>query len=359
MACLTCLFTAALPPAGVAEMKWYQLRSGEEQESDGYLVSDYTGRITVTFLGDCTLGGEEGYRNNPRGFLKTVEREGYAYPFENLKFLTEHDDLTVVNLEGVLTDKNRQRASKTFTFSGPAAYTEILRTAGIECVSLANNHTYDYGNQGYTDTEDALTGAGIAYFGTDQVAVCELNGIRIGFAGISITLNGAAGTRFREQIETLKKAGCAVVVTVMHAGREYRHTPNVYQKRMAGKAVRYGSDLVIGHHPHVVQGYEIIDGVPVVYSLGNCVFGGNVSPDEYEAAAVQADFWFEDGQPEKTVLRFFPFMISGTDGTNDFRPVFPERDTAERILKSMEDSTGGRFSAWTPEQGAAAIIDIE
>lgn len=349
----------SVPLGGNAETKWYRFAAEDAPESSGYLVSDYTGKITITFLGDCTLGGEEGYRNNPRGFIKTIEREGYAYPFENLTFLTQHDDLTVANLEGVLTDKKRERANKTFTFSGPAGYTEILQIAGIECVSLANNHSYDYGNLGYSDTKEALDNAGIAYFGTDEVAVCEINGVMIGFAGISITLNGSAGVRFREQVEALKKMGCAAVITVLHAGREYRLTPNVYQKRMAQKAIQYGSDLVIGHHPHVVQGYELIDGIPVIYSLGNCVFGGNVEPDAYEAMIVQVDLWFEDSQLEKTGLRFYPILTSGTEGTNDFRPIIPETERAEQILDMAVESTGWTFETWDPEKGAAATFDTK
>lgn len=344
---------------GTVAAEWYQFTADDVPEDAGYLVSDFTGSIRITFLGDCTLGGEEAYRNSPQGFVKTIEREGYSYPFENLTFLTANDDLTVANLEGVLSDKRLGKAEKTFNFSGLTEYTEILRRGGIECVSLANNHTYDYGAAGYEDTQAALADAGIAFFGTDQVAACKIHGVMIGFAGISITLNGAAGPRFQKQIAALKNMGCSVIITVMHAGREYRHTPNVYQRRMAGKAVSYGTDLVIGHHPHVVQGYETIEGIPVVYSLGNCVFGGNQKPDEYEAIVVQAELIFEDGQAEKIRLHFYPILTSGTDGLNDFRPVIPDREISEHILNVMKDSTGVGFTELTDADGAIEEFDIQ
>ena len=339
-ALFTGLFLLATMYAGVAFAEWHTYAVDEVPGDEGYLVSEFTGTVTVTFLGDCTLGGEASYRNNAQGFVHTIARNGTAYPFRNLKKLTENDDITVANLEGVLTDRKLPAMEKVFTFSGPTAYTGILKEGSVECVTLANNHSGDYGRPGTGDTEKALDQAGIAWFGTEHVAICEIHGIRIGFAGISITLNGNAGKRYREQMEALKNAGCEVVITVMHAGTEYDLTPNVYQKRMAKKAIAYGADLVIGHHPHVVQGYETVDGIPVVYSLGNCVFGGNMHPDDYRAAVVQADLVFDESELTEITLRFVPILISGRTDFNDYSPVLPDREINEQILSMMEKSTG-------------------
>lgn len=335
-----------------ASVDWHTYSTDEIPRDAGFVVSEFTGKVTVTFLGDCTLGGEAMYRNNKKGFVNTVAQNGTTYPFRNLKTLTENDDITVANLEGVLTDRKLQAMNKVFTFSGPTAYTGILKEGSVECVTLANNHSGDYGRPGTRDTEEALDQAGIARFGTENVAICEIHGVRIGFAGISITLNGNAGKRFREQIEALREAGCAAVITVMHAGTEYDLTPNVYQKRMARKAITYGSDLVIGHHPHVVQGYEVIDGAPVVYSLGNCVFGGNMHPDDFRACAVQADLIFQESTLTEIVLRFVPIMISGRTDFNDYSPVIPDGDTQEQILQMMEKSTGNPIGR---ENGEATV----
>lgn len=320
--------------------EWHTYSPDEIPWEDAYIVSDYTGTVTITFLGDCTLGGEAMYRNHEKGFVNTLSQKDSTYPFQNLKTLTENDDITVANLEGVLTDRKLQPMDKVFVFSGQTGYTDILREGSVECVTLANNHSGDYGRPGRGDTIKALDEAGIAWLDTENVAICEIHGIRIGFAGISITLNGSAGKRYREQIKALKNAGCEAVITLMHAGTEYDMTPNVYQKSMAKKAVAYGSDLVIGHHPHVVQGYETIDGIPVVYSLGNCIFGGNTYPEDRRAIAVQADLSFEESELTGITIKFIPFLISGNPDYNDYCPVFPEPEIQEQILDRMEHSTG-------------------
>lgn len=339
-----------------ASAEWHTYKVDEIPWEDVYVVSDYTGTVTITFLGDCTLGGEAMYRNHEKGFVNTLAQKDNAYPFKNLKRLTENDDITVANLEGVLTDRKLQPMDKVFVFSGQTSYTDILREGSVECVTLANNHSGDYGRSGKEDTIKALNRAGIAWLDTENVAICEIHGIRIGFAGISITLNGSAGKRYREQIEALKAAGCEAVITLMHAGTEYDMTPNVYQKRMTQKAVAYGSDLVIGHHPHVVQGYETIDGIPVVYSLGNCIFGGNTYPKDRRAIAVQVELCFEESELTLITLDFIPFLISGNPDYNDYCPVFPEPEIQQQILERMELSTG--FTVENEEGIATVRFDM-
>ena len=89
----------------------------------------------------------------------------------------------------------------------------------------------------------------------------------------------------------------------------------------------------------MVQGYEIRDGVPVVYSLGNCVFGGNTNPRDHDALAVQADLSFEDGELTDVALRFYPISVSGEKTYNDYSPVLLSGTDAERVLqKTGNDS---------------------
>ena len=344
-------------PSARADGEWLVFTPDTVPEEQGYLVQEYTGTVRITFLGDCTLGGEEKTRNAYRGFVRTVERNGSAWPFRNLVSLTGTDDLTVANLEGVLSDRDLAKVNKTYNFMGPTAYTEILKEGSVECVTLANNHSHDYDKAGYEDTVRALENAGVAYFSTENMAVWRNgDGLMVGFLGVSGSLSGSRKKEYARQAEILRSLGCAAVITVMHTGTEYDYQPDGYQRQVVSRALDCGTDLIVGHHPHVVQGYEIRDGVPVVYSLGNCVFGGNTNPRDHDALALRAELSFEDGELAGITLRFYPISVSGEAGYNDYSPVFLSGPDAERVLKKMEDSTGVSPGAFDETNGAAVTV---
>ena len=117
-----------------------------------------------------------------------------------------------------------------------------------------------------------------------------------------------------------------------------------------------GAGLVIGHHPHIVQGYEILEGKPVVYSLGNCVFGGNTNPRDHDALAVQAELSFEDGELTGLTLYFYPISVSGEESFNDYSPVLLSGEDAERVLRKMEQSTGNYPGPYTDGRGASITV---
>ena len=144
----------------------------------------------------------------------------------------------------------------------------------------------------------------------------------------------------------------------MHAGTEYDPEPDGYQKQIVSQALRCGSDLIIGHHPHIVQGYEIREGVPVVYSLGNCVFGGNTNPRDHDALVVRAELAFQEGELTGITLRFYPISVSGEEKWNDFSPVILTSADANRVLKKMEDSTGTLPGSFDPREGAVVAVTI-
>ena len=339
--------------AAAASGTWLMFDEGSVPEERGFLVRDeYTGTVRITFLGDCTLGGEEKVRNAYRGFARTVERNGFEYPFRNLIRLTGTDDMTVANLEGVLSDRDLPKVRKTYNFIGSTAYTEVLKAGSVECVNLANNHTHDYDNAGYADTKKALDEAGVAWFGTDGMAVWENeDGLMIGFLGVAGSLSGNRAKDYARKAEILHQMGCAAVITVMHAGTEYEPKPDGYQLQIVEKAAPVSS-LIIGHHPHIVQGVEDRDGVPVVYSLGNCVFGGNGNPKDHDALAVQAELRFEESELTGITLHFWPISVTGEASYNDYSPILLEGKNAERVLKKMTESTGVSPGTFDPENGA-------
>ena len=355
IALLAALLLACLPACALASGEWLTLSGEQAPEAQDYLVTEeYTGTVRITFLGDCTLGGESKNRNSPRGFVRVVEEKGFDWPFRNLTALTVSDDLTVANLEGVLTDRFLPvREKKTFNFTGSAAYTGILQAGSVECVTLANNHSHDYDLAGYRDTKAALEAAGVAYFGTDCTAVWRnAEGLMIGFIGVSGSLSGDRSKVYREQAEALRSFGCAAVITVMHAGSEYIYEPDRYQKQIAERAVGAGSCLVVGHHPHVVQGYDVVNNTPVVYSLGNCSFGGTTHAKDSDALAVQAELAFEDGELTGITLHFYPLSITSDDRYNNYSPRLLTGRDAERVLKKMTESTGKSPGTFDETEGA-------
>ncbi len=357
-ALLCCLL---LPLSAVASGTWYTISDQTTPEPLGFLVSEYTGTVTVTFLGDCTLGGEESARNNALGFVRRVEENGLDFPLRNLSVLTSRDDLTVANLEGVLTDRALKKVEKKYNFSGPTTYTGILASGGVDCVTLANNHSHDYGEEGYQDTKNALDAAGICYFGTDGMAVWQNeDGLLIGFTGVSYSLSGDRAKRFARQVELLRSMGCAAIITVMHAGTEYAYTPpDEYQRQITERALKNGVDLLVGHHPHVVQGYEILGNMPVVYSLGNCSFGGTTHAKDSDALVLQADLRFEDSELKGITLRFYPISITSDTRYNNYSPCFLSGKDAARVLKKLEESTGNGFGEFTEADGAAVVCDLD
>ncbi len=359
--CSLALAVFLLPAAGRSDGRWLTL-AGEQP--DDYLVlpdDGFTGDITVTFLGDCTLGGEQKSRNSSLGFFRRAADNGLDFPLREMSRLALNDDLTVANLEGVLTDRTLERVEKEYNFSGPAAYTEILTSAGVDCVTVANNHSHDYGDPGYADTKAALESAGICWFGTDAPAVWQNgSGLRIGFAGVSYSLSGNRYQQYLRQVEALKQYGCSAVVTVMHAGTEYSYdAPDSYQAQIVSRAVEAGSCLVVGHHPHVVQGYEIRDGVPVVYSLGNCSFGGTTHAKDSDALALQAVLSFRENVLTRITLHFYPISITSDTRYNNYQPCFLTGRDAERVLGKMKKSTGMDPGPWNEESGAVVKISVK
>lgn len=322
----------------------------------GMLVGGYDGTITVSFLGDCTLGGESASANSKNGFVQTILREGMAYPLANLQSLMDADDLTIVNLEGVFTDRDLPKVKKKYNFKGPSSFASILTQGSVECVNLANNHILDYGPEGYQDTLQALKTEGVGYFGLDDVAIFEQDGVFIGLTGSLFSLTGSAKEVLRVQMATLKELGCDLIIHTLHGGEEYRKNPTSSQRSAARAAIEMGAGLVVGHHPHIVQGIELIDGVPVVYSLGNASFGGNRDPRDYDALLLQAQFSFQDGRALGVQLTLHPISVSGESRYNNYRPVLLGGDDADRVMEKLQSTSTVTLAPY--QAGIGAVQDF-
>ena len=178
--------------------------------------------VLMTFAGDCTLGGEGSVSKTEESFAAYAEKYGYDYFFANFRELFEQDDITVVNLEGVLSDSAfQERIHKTFRFRGPTDYAKILNGSSVEAVSIANNHIMDFRAQGAENTCKALEGNGVSWFWNETYYVFEHDGIRIAFFGLEhskfYSLNGWLTRTFRELKQT---GGVNAIVVYVHTGIE-------------------------------------------------------------------------------------------------------------------------------------------
>lgn len=353
-----CVLAILIPGAGNASGTWLTVQNDAEALELQVPEEEYTGTIRMTFLGDCTLGGEEKNAKSSLGFPRLIEKYGPEFPFRGLCRLTEGDDLTLANLEVVLSDRKLKKEKKKFNFIGATEYTEILKRGNIECVTLANNHTHDYGDEGYADTKNALEEAGIAWLGTDAPAVWRSDdGLMIGFLGVNYSLTGNRFKRYEQQARLLREIGCTVLITVMHAGTEYStNPPDNYQAQIVQRAAQVGCCLVVGHHPHVIQGWDIKDGMPVVYSLGNCSFGGTTFAKDSDAVVLRTELDFEEGTLSDIRLTFYPISITSDARHNNYSPKLLEGDEAERALGKLEKSAGRSAGERNSDGSATAVI---
>lgn len=294
--------------------------------------------ITVSMVGDCTLGTDVNFDQSTSfdAFYQMKNDPGYF--FQNVKDIFTADDLTVANMEGTLTTSN-DRQQKTFAFKGDPSYTEILTRGGVEATNLANNHSHDYGDQSYEDTIQYLEAAGITTFGYDRKAVMDVKGIKVGLIGIYELKDGLG--RQQQVIDTIqevKDQGAQVIIVSFHWGTEKSNIPDDIQKTLAHLAIDQGADLVVGHHPHVLQGIEKYQGKNIVYSLGNFCFGGNKNPSDKDTMIFQQTFTVENGElVEDDVTNIIPCSLSSESGYNNYQPMVLEGSEKERVLQKIEE----------------------
>lgn len=297
--------------------------------------------ITISAAGDCTLGTDE-YFDPSTSLNAYYDSNGPAYFFQNVKSIFEADDLTIVNMEGTLTEE-KTRQDKTYAFKGPAEYTQILTDGDVEAANLANNHSHDYGDKSYTDTIAALDAAGITNFGYDRTAVMDVNGVKVGLVG---TYELAEGMGCEEEmisnIKAVEDQGAQIVIVSFHWGIERENYPTENQVNLAHSAIDNGADLVLGHHPHVLEGIEVYNGKNIVYSLGNFCFGGNSNPSDKDTMIFQQTFTVQDGElVEDNVTNIIPCSISSDSSYNNYQPTPLEGDEADRVKGRIEEYSSG------------------
>jgi poly-gamma-glutamate synthesis protein (capsule biosynthesis protein) len=254
------------------------------------LVEPKPDLLWLAVAGDLMLG---------RGAGDILLREGPQGIFGKTADFFAQADLALLNLEGAVSSRGG-RIEKTYNFRFPPAMAGALRDAGIDAVLLANNHVYDFGPEAFLDTLDHLTNARVGIFGAGRdsaaaaapfvfdrgggKAAVHVFGIasfpsETGWSALSI----AAGENQpgilhagRGGAEKLKEGftGEALDLVFFHGGNEWTTAPDARTRAIYTDLIRSGADIIIGSHPHIVQGFEWIQGKPVFWSLGNFVFAG-------------------------------------------------------------------------------------
>ncbi|XQY90278.1 CapA family protein [Metabacillus sp. HB246100] len=300
------------------------------------LVKDsLTTTITMSAAGDFTLGRDESYPFEG-SFDEEAMNNGYGYFVEGIEKLFKEDDFTSVNLETTLTTAT-EKAEKTFRFKGDPSYAQILNMAGIDAVNLANNHMFDYLQEGYEDTKHALKLQQIGYFGYENTYMTTVKGIKIGALGYEGWQDSEELRRkIKGEMNNLREQGAKIVIIHFHWGGEKQYVPNESQKSLARFSVDHGADLIIGHHPHVIQGIEEYKEKFIVYSLGNFMFGGNKNPTDKDTFVFQQTFYLENGHlTNKKDINVLPFSISSVTHRNNYQPVPLVDQEKERVKNKI------------------------
>jgi len=259
-------------------------------------------KVKITAVGDVMLN---------RGVEFMVEKFGgndWHFPFSKIKEDFEDSDIIFANLEGPLSDKG-ERAGSIYSFRFSPESMEALNYLGFNILSLANNHVFDYGREAFLDTLNRLEEAGISYLGAGRnreeafsLRIKEVNGIKIGFLGYTNlgtshwqAKSNSAGIAWinyyslenvKNYIEDIRKEVDLLIIS-LHTGIEYSKVITDFQEKFSKGCIDSGADIVIGHHPHIIQKMERYKGGWIAYSLGNFVFDQGFSEETMEGLVLE------------------------------------------------------------------------
>lgn len=300
------------------------------------------GHFLLSFAGDCTLGTEHGSWGKSGTFPEVVG-EDYAYPFAGVQSLFAQDDFTFVNLEGALTS-HTVPTEKQYRFRGPTAYGAILTEGSVEAVTLANNHTLDYGRTGLQETRQVLKDLGVAAGGDGETFLYNTRrGLKIGV----YTAYHFDRPQIRRGIETLQSQGAEIIVAAFHSGAEGAYTPTARQKDMFRYAADCGAHIVYNSHPHVLQPMERYGDSVIFYSLGNFSFGGNRNPSDKDTAVIQVEVERQtDGSVVLSQVLTHPCSVSSRVDHNDYRPTLCQGDSTQ--ARRVEQKLAGTYRPPAP-----------
>ncbi len=242
---------------------------------------------TLAFVGDVMLA-----RNVEYLMLK----KGSNYPFSGIKMPATEQGLKMIgNFEAAVPSIHKTTKNNKIKFSVSSSMLSTLKEAGFTHLSLANNHSLDFGYKDFLHTNEQLKENGLEVFGqpdsisNQSVTFIELENIVVAMIALHTLHQEPTEEELTKVLAYASRASDFQVVYV-HWGTEYDSYNSKSQRQQAELMVQAGADLIIGHHPHVVQNIDFIDGVPVFYSLGNYIFDQYFSTEVQEGLLVKLNF---------------------------------------------------------------------
>jgi len=274
----------------------------QASEAPVYTPKVSTSTLNILFVGDIMTD------RNIRKVIKS-HKDVSSFLGAFLPGLVEGNkpyDYVVANLEGPITSYPSKTLlkdgtySKELTFTFPVETLSILKALNIKVVSLANNHTANFGRDGFDSTKKLLDSTEISHFGNPyntsneedslSTTVCKKD-ICIAYVGYNQFTGNNKKEIFTEEIAKLKiTPGIDFIVVFPHWGDEYQKVPNTFQVDLAHSFIDAGADIVIGAHPHVIQSSEVYNGKQIYYSLGNYIFDQWFSEDVKHGLGVEVKF---------------------------------------------------------------------
>ncbi len=303
----------------------------------GYMDVTGPNPVSIMFAGDILLD---------RGVGDAIEKNGKYYPYGEIKKILQQADISAANLECPLTERGiPSLKNRHLVFRADTGNAYALKDAGFDLLNLANNHAMDYGHTGLDDTLNALkkvgimtVGAGLDSAAARQPVFIEKNGLKLGFLGYS-TFPGEGYFYFSDRPDVCRadvsclseeinraREKCDILVVSFHWGKEFDFYPSADQQELAHLAVDGGADIVIGHHPHVLQGVEEYKDRLIFYSLGNFVFDRQI-PEGTDETVMVCISVTGDGISSAEII---PVMI------NSCRPEEAGGESATYVLERMK-----------------------
>ncbi|MCD9023135.1 CapA family protein [Cohnella silvisoli] len=328
------------------------IASPEEESSPPASEGD---TVTLALVGDILPAAK---------VLDLMKKNGFDHPFREAKSLLEAADIAAGNLETPITTRGTPAEDKQYVFRGLPEAVPAIKEAGFDYLSLANNHTLDYGWQGLSDTMDYLDDADLQHAGSGNddreafaPAYIESKGITVGFVSLTRVVPDVSWKADRSHpgvaeayspdraVEAIKtaKQNADIVVVMVHWGVEKVDTPVAHQTDLGHRFVDAGADLVIGSHPHVLQGFEAYKGKWIAYSLGNFVFSTTTLSKTSETGVLNA----ECSKEGTCSLKFNPMLATNSQPA-------PMDETAGKALLARLSTLS--FGASVREDGIIEAI---
>jgi poly-gamma-glutamate synthesis protein (capsule biosynthesis protein) len=301
---LLVLFQLLSPVQGVSFLQFDELAVGQVDTSTE-VTDNETSMTDVYFFGDMMLA---------RDVERTMRRAGADFPFAG--FSIPSTSYAVANFESAIPEIHVATPNNTFRFSTPKSSLDAVSRAGFTHLGLANNHSFDFGLAGYNQTVSAVWDAGLIPFGHPSVValpsytVVQVKSKTVGILAVHTLYSEPTRESLAAVIETMKSES-DVQVAYVHWGEEYTDKPSARQRNFARILSGLGIDIIVGHHPHVVQSIEMVDNTLVLYSLGNFIF------DQYFSPAVQQGLVLKLAFGEEAGLEIIP--VSSLESRNQPR----------------------------------------